>query len=106
VRKILISPGYGAGWSTWNSGQTAKYMVDYQPIVEFLEAGGSFTGDDEENHPLLDQLRAECLEKFGEEYVCVLGAGDLVVVEVDGPVHVTEYDGYEGFQTPDTIDWS
>ncbi len=103
MRKVLISTGYGAGWSSWNSGEVAKYMLEYQPIIEFLEAGGSFNY--EGNHDLLEQLKAECKQKFDEDYVCVLGADGLVVVEVDGPVHVTEYDGYEGYQTPDNIDW-
>ena len=100
-RKILVSPGYGAGWTTWNPGEVARYMLDYEPIISAIERGET-VGED---HPAVLKLQAECLEKFGESHVCVLGADDLIVVEVDGPVHVTEYDGYESFDTPDSVEW-
>jgi len=102
VRKILYSPGFGAGWTTWNSGAVARYMLDYKPIIEFLEAGGRFSEKCE--HPLLDQLQAECKEKFGEGYVCVLGADDLRVKEVSGPVRIHEYDGSESVEEQGAFD--
>ena len=104
TRKILYSPGYGAGWTTWNNGEVAKYMLTYQPIIDFLEAGNKFTYDECEHlgskgkiHPLLTQLQKECLEKFGEDYVCILGADNLEVAEVTGRVKINEYDGFESF---------
>jgi hypothetical protein len=103
MRKILISRGYGAGWSTWNSGEVAKYMLTYQPIINFLESGGKFK-DDNRDHPLLVQLKEECLEKFGEDYVCVLGADDLDVETVSGRVKVSEYDGSEDYEEENAYD--
>lgn len=100
MRKILYSPGYGAGWSSWNSGEVAKYMLTYQPIIDFLENGGEFPDDYsivENKHPLLQQLQKECMEKFNEDYVCVLGARDLKVAEVKGLVRIEEYDGSESY---------
>ena len=91
TRKILYSPGFGAGWTTWNSGEVAKLMLTYAPIVEALERGEKM----HEEHPAVKQLQAECLEKFGETHVCVLGADSLCVREVDGRVIVNEYDGNE-----------
>jgi hypothetical protein len=93
-RKILYSPGFGAGWTTWNSGEVAKYMLTYQPIIDWLEAGGKAEELDNE-HQLIVQLKAECLEKFKEDYVCTLGSEDLVVKEVSGRVRMHEYDGSE-----------
>lgn len=100
-RKILYSPGYGAGWTTWNSNpQVKQYMLTYQPIIDFLEGGGKFERMyvNENLHPLLTQLKRECREKFGEDYVCCLGACDLKVVEVSGRVRLNEYDGYESLE--------
>ena len=104
-RKILYSAGYGAGWSSWNSGEVAKYMLTYQPIIDFLESGGKFTDKDchnwsrtngeGTNHPLLEQLSKDCKEKFGEDYICVLGADGLKVAEVLGQIKIDAYDGYE-----------
>lgn len=103
MRKILYSPGYGAGWSTWSSGKAAKYILEYQPIIEFLENGGEFEFEEcnmmheDKLHPLLKQLVAECKEKFGETPY-VGGARDLKVMEVSGRVRITEYDGYESVE--------
>lgn len=108
MRKILYSPDYGAGWTTWNSGDVARYMLDYAPIVEFLEAGGKFERNngmgDEPEHPLLEQLKRECKEKFGEDYVCTIGARDLRVMSVDGRVKIDEYDGFESVVEEDSFD--
>jgi hypothetical protein len=36
VRRILYSPGYGAGWTSWHGGPTVqrKFMLEYKPIVD------------------------------------------------------------------------
>lgn len=94
MRKILYSPGFGAGWTTWNDGEVAKLMIDYPPIIAALERGEKLT----EDHPAIKQLEAECLEKFGESYVCTLGMRDLTIAEVNGRVRVHEYDGSESYE--------
>lgn len=103
MRKILYSPGFGAGWTTWNSEDVAKLMLTYEPIIKAIEAGEEMY----ETHPAVKQLQAECLKKFGEEYVCVLGASDLTVAETHGLVRITEHDGYESYveQTKDKEGW-
>jgi len=94
MRKILYSPGFGAGWTTWNSDENVvKLMLTYQPIIDALERGEKMNSE----HPAVKQLEKECEEKFGVTYVCVLGADDLTIAEVSGRVHITEYDGSEGF---------
>ncbi len=113
MKKLLVSPGYGAGWSTWNSGEVGRFMATYQPIIEFIESGNRFNQDEigrwgsNETHPLLQQLIAECQEKFGVDYVCVLGADDLEVAIVDDntQVRIEEYDGYESLTYKDEVDW-
>lgn len=107
MRKILYSPGFGAGWTTWNSSkpEVAKYMLEYKPIIDFLEKGNKFTNEDccdydndGKIHPLLKQLQKECEEKFDESYICVLGADQLRVAEVSGLVRIKDYDGSESIE--------
>lgn len=108
TRKVLYSPGYGAGWTSWECDpETKRYMLTYQPIIDFLETGHKFTrrdcdwpgnGDYEPRHPLLRQLKAECREKFGTDPY-VGGAHQLRVVEVEGQVKIEEYDGSESYLT-------
>lgn len=113
MKKILYSPGYGAGWSTWNSGPSAKFMMTYKPIIEYLEKGGKFSREDcrgegtnnGPTHPLLKRLQKECKENFGVDYVCVLGADDLRVGQVSGPFRIKEYDGFESIEHRDDVDW-
>jgi len=45
VRKILYSPGYGAGWTTWaytSNREVLKFMLEYPPFVQGLEGEQAF----------------------------------------------------------------
>jgi hypothetical protein len=94
-RKLLYSPGFGAGWSTWQSDIPQEFACTYQPIIDALERGERLS----ETHPAIQQYEAECKEKFGISYVCVLGAEDLVIAEVEGPCRIEVYDGAESIVT-------
>ena len=107
--KILISPGWGAGWSTWNSSSVPgmkNYLMTYQPIIDFIESGGDVNDFRNENHPILEELKKNIKEKFGSDYVCVLGAHQLIVKNVEPPFRVTEYDGYETVEWEYGMEWN
>jgi hypothetical protein len=120
MRKILYSPGYGAGWTSWEGDtELKKFMLEYRPFIDFLENGGTGTdllngnryhrcefvkyyGDkkvfDEEvakkEHPLLSEFAKECFNRFGT-VPYMGGLDDIAVEEVSGPIRIEEYDGYE-----------
>ncbi len=94
--KVLISPGYGAGWSTWVEDDIRAYVRTYQPIIDAIEKG-------EDYMPLVDVLKKELEEK--DKYLYTEGADDLVVVEVEPPFYIDEYDGYESVKTPSDYNW-
>lgn len=101
MRKILYSPGYGAGWTTGNDAPLAKFLLEYQPIIAFIEEGNKFSYQDGDDHPLLQQLRSDAQAKFGEDvYLYFGGAHDLVVANIpDGEqVLIEEYDGAESYR--------
>lgn len=90
--KVLISPGYGAGWSTWN----CKEMAIDEDLITAFENG--CTGKE------MEEL---CIKKgYRDPYV--RGFGDLVVEEV--PVgslfKIVEYDGSESIEIFDPNDGS
>jgi hypothetical protein len=109
----LYSPGHGAGWTTWICGgkEAKQFALTYEPIIEFLEGGGSFTHRETEvdwnrksdlpqyvtTHPILKQFSKEFHDKFGE-YPYMGGAHNLKVADVDGEVLIEEYDGYESYR--------
>lgn len=114
MRKILYSPGYGAGWSSWNSGKSAKYMLEYQPIIEAIENGEKLCIEDKYSssllneeiyHPSIIQLIRDCKEKFGED-IYVGGAEDLCIKYIEDykRVRIHEYDGFESVEVEGEYD--
>ncbi len=128
MRKILYSPGYGAGWSSWAEGDIAKLMLTYQPIIDAVEAGeelwsgGYFvdliltagtaqkvrlhvdTDKAKDAHPALVEFVSDCIEQFNETPY-LGGVRDLKVASVNGRVRIDEYDGFESITEEGEDDW-
>ena len=121
MRKILYSPGFGAGWVSWARGESVemrRFMLEYRPFIEALEAADErdmtlvtavIPGQTMEVPrclaPLLEAFASECEERFGN--VPYLGGiRDLSVFKVEDGVRVRieEYDGSESVIT-DRHDW-
>lgn len=114
MRKILYSPSYGAGWTSWERDyEVRKLMIDYAPIIEYIENGGTFDRKDLDLwdttsiQPDPDKVKKlpECLRKFiaecQEKFDRVPGLGgltDIEVEEVNGAVKIDDYDGYESIE--------
>lgn len=95
LRKILISGGFGAGWTTWTSDEIARtIMLDYPPLVEALEAGEEVTDE----HPAIQSM-LEAIEEAGGHAPYLGGLEGLYVAKVEGPFRITEYDGAERVET-------
>jgi len=88
---VLYSPGYGAGWYTWNNSHPE--CLFHPEIVALVEKGQ--TPD--------DRL---CKTLFGDGFYCG-GASDLKIkwLPVGTKFKINEYDGSESVQTIDTTDW-
>jgi len=99
---VLYSPGFGAGWSTWNlgrdwNGQNLGEVLLYAPaIVEMVLA---------ESRP--EDIESYC-EKFYGGVGYFGGARDLCVewMEPKSQFVVHEYDGSESIQYMETSVWS
>lgn len=130
-RKILYSPGFGAGWVSWARGEgleVRRFMLEYQPFIEALEAADDrdmmitttvVPGQTDWNGmpsvvecprclaPLVAGFATECMERFGD-LPYLGGMRDLSVYEVpDGVlVRIEEYDGSESVVTnQDSWEW-
>lgn len=90
MTEILVSGGWGAGWSTWGDDDKAKQIAEYRPIIDFIKQGGDplDLGDD---HPLVKQMK----EELGVSYFYTGGRDGLRVDTVDGPYMIDENDGFE-----------
>jgi hypothetical protein len=117
--KVLYSPGFGAGWSTWSGydKKARKFMMFYKPLIQYLEEGHlakdlTYDGNARPRsksssfHPIMKQFVADFQLKFGSDDIPYLGGvGELTVATVSGPFSINEYDGSESIITFTSIDW-
>jgi len=87
---VLVSPGFGAGFSTWNKPEMA---VDFDLVEAFL------SGD-------MNRFEYIVVEKYGEN-MYLGGMKDLMVVWVDEgkKFRIDEYDGNERVEILEDADW-
>ena len=94
MRKILLSPGYGAGWVSWAENiESKRLMIDWPPLVSAVEAGEKVSND----HPAVKSLH-KLMKQRGLDVPYGGGLCDLLVVEVCGRVRIEEYDGSESYE--------
>lgn len=89
---VLYSPGFGAGWYSWNS--SVPQCLFAPEIVELVEAGKQ------------SDIEGEMCDKlFGVEGFYPGGASDLCIAWLPEGTHfdIHEYDGSESIQTFDDI---
>ena len=93
---VLISPGYGGGWSTWAYGDSDELLFDpviAQMILDFAD---------------IDEIEEVVRLRHPEETGCMAGLEDLTVQWVDQGKEfiVEECDGAESIRYKDGIIWS
>lgn len=98
MRKILVSPGFGAGWVSWCGGSREEklFMLEDPVLVSLVE----------QKKMTEETFMARWNEVFpGEDPPYLGGMQQLVVLEVNGPVLIQDYDGSESVRTVDSSDW-
>ena len=89
---VLVSPGFGAGWSTWaDKGLCERLLFD--PVVVAWVEGGK-VGEVPTDH-------------FNDEYLYTGGAEDLAIrwVPVGTQFRIHEYDGSESVVLISEEEW-
>ena len=89
---VLISPGYGAGWSTWADDDISQLLLFDRRFVEAAEAG-------------VKDIEPIAKHVAGDEYVYCGGWEDVYVewVPVGTRFCVEEYDGSERLRLIDDL---
>lgn len=97
---VLVSHGYGAGWSTWNDEYGIDLAIDKRVVKVFFEYK---TFGKKIKH---DELR-DWLESIGYHNVYTGGWEDIRIEWVDKGTmfRISEYDGAESLETPQSKDW-
>jgi hypothetical protein len=100
TRKVILCPGYGAGFATWNENGYA--LAESPGLIEYIE---NTEKDERDDKAMFDILLGEGLVTEGQ-YVCFLGLDRTVVITtVEPPYKITEYDGFERVEYPTGDDW-
>jgi hypothetical protein len=93
---VLVSCGFGAGWSTWGGEQYRETLLFHPKLIEMVEEGRE------------REITEEWMEKeFGLEDVYVGGTNGLYIewVPVGTKFVIHEYDGAESLKTIDDFYW-
>jgi hypothetical protein len=96
---VLVSPGFGAGWSTWCDYDDRK-AVTFDPwIVDIL------LSDQYNRKEKIDRIYAHCAVKYPDMYMG--GVSDLTVEWIpQGTLfRIAEYDGSETIELKEAEDW-
>lgn len=91
---VLVSPGHGAGWSTWNQSLDNAEEILFDPeIVECVERGD------------LETALYVAAKKYPNGYWG--GADQLTICWVPVGTHfrIHEYDGFESVEIREDINW-
>jgi hypothetical protein len=94
---VLVSPGYGAGWSTWSYSveeDDPGFMMFDPTLVDMVERGAS-----------AEEIEAYVKSKHPDTYCG--GADDLTIqwLPVGTAFRIHEYDGSESVEIRDDMDW-
>ena len=80
---VIVSTGYGAGWSTWNIEYGEKMVFD--PVLAQMILDGKSNAE-------LDKYAKEA---YPDAYIGGLGKAEVEWVAVGSRFMIDEYDGYE-----------
>jgi len=91
---VLVSPGFGAGWSTWADRELRERLLFDPEVVAWVEGGKVGSLPDLE-------------EKYGADHFYDGGASDLIVewVPVGAKFRIHEYDGSESLVLESEEEW-
>ena len=95
---VLVSPGFGAGWSTWayRVEEDAPGFMMFDPtLVTMVECGDS-----------VEAIESYVTSKHPDTYCG--GADDLTIqwLPVGTAFRIHEYDGSESVEIRDDIEWN
>jgi hypothetical protein len=87
---VIISSGWGAGWSTWHYGSNREILIFHPKLVELVESG-------QHNQDTVSAVLNELLDKEEAEGIYLGGVEDLTIqwIPEGTKFKIEEYDGSE-----------
>ena len=96
---VIYSPGYGAGWSTWNPDSCSEFLLHDEGIVDLINSNlrSLIPSYIRRNLPDKDQLGFLSLSGHTSLEIRWLDAGTFFRIQ--------QYEGYETVETYELDDW-
>jgi hypothetical protein len=91
---VVYSPGYGAGWSTWNIEYSTEELIFDPGLVDLVLAG--------KEH---EEIEVYATLKWPGAYLGGLSELDVKWVPVGTGFYIKEDDGYEMIVQYNDIEW-
>lgn len=92
---VIISPGFGAGWSTWATSNEEKEFLLFDKTLAQMVI------DKMETYEIVSYVES----KFPDVYTGDADALTVVWVNQGDGILITEYDGEEEIHTRDSHNW-
>ena len=96
---VLISPGYGSGWSTWAKKTNREAMLFDAQIADVM-LDHTLTREQR-----LAQARTLAELKYPGEYLGGLDALEVALIDPGARFVINEVDGYESITLAKDIEW-
>lgn len=92
---VLVSHGFGAGWSTW--GNPAEFLAMDSGLVALAEKGAT-----------VEEVKSYLNARLGEDNDICLGGWCPSVewLPIGTQFYIHEYDGSESLRTTDDLVWT
>lgn len=90
---VLVSPGFGAGWYSWNRDQGPQMLFD-PTLVKLIEQDSKY-----------DVLVSHCKEVYPTAYLGGLADLEIRWISKGAQFRIDEYDGSEAIETNHDVDW-
>ena len=96
---VLISPGFGAGWSTWADPEYRQAVL-FDPWIVDILLSDQYNKKEKNN-----RIMTHCNLKYPDHYLG--GVSDLTVAWVPQGIwfRVVEYDGSESLEFKENDNW-
>lgn len=95
---VVYSPGFGAGWSTWKSGDLALQMLYSYEVVEQILKDDEIRKRSQKGFARSAEFYDAIRQNFPEHDTFFLQPLEVAWIPLNSPFRIHEYDGAESVE--------
>ena len=102
---VLVSGGFGAGWSTWQNDDESNASMAFEPTIVEMVLAGEKDKNRAQREETMYKLEAYMSETYPDYYTGGLDGIDVKWVPVGTRFIIDEYDGNESLVLESDMNW-